>query len=361
MVLYLKEGNNMKLRYFRLFLAVFAAAPLVWTSCTSVPATATLPLDQVIQDAARNIETRLEPGVKIALLNFSSPSELFSEYILEELSGYLVNEGKLVVVDRKELDLIRQEERFQVSGEVSDESAQAIGQKIGAQFIVSGSLSSMGDVYRLRIKTLNVETAVIATSSASDISTEDSKVTALLDGAQVKVSAENSSTRRAGNPSNTVYKIGDTGPAGGLIFFDKGVFESGWRYLEAAPHDIGPAQWGASGHSVGGTKTDIGSGKQNTARILEYLKTAQETGRAAQLCAALDAGGYKDWFLPDKDELNLMYRNLKAKGLGGFSNVYYWSSSEDYSSYAWYQSFDGGRQNYNYRYSTLSVRAVRAF
>ena len=141
-------------------------------------------LNQAIREAAEDIENRLELGVKIALLNFSSPSEPFSEYVLEELSGYLVNTTKLVVVERRELDLIRQEERFQLSGEVSDESAQAIGKKLGAQVIVSGSLSDVGKSYRFRIKTLIVETAAIATTASFDVNTMDERVVFLLAGAK---------------------------------------------------------------------------------------------------------------------------------------------------------------------------------
>ena len=139
-------------------------------------------LDTAIREAATDIENRLMPGTRVALLSFSSPSERFTEYILEELSVCLVNSGKLVVVDRKELDLIRQEERFQLSGEVSDESAQAIGKKLGAQYIVTGSLSSLGKSYRFRVKTLTVETATVAVSTALDISSGEEKVVILLAG-----------------------------------------------------------------------------------------------------------------------------------------------------------------------------------
>ena len=56
------------------------------------------------------------------------------------------------------------------------------------------------------------------------------------------------------------FAIGDTGPAGGIVFFDM----DGWRYMEAAPQDI-PCkfQWGVYGQNVG-TQTALGSGKQNT-------------------------------------------------------------------------------------------------
>jgi hypothetical protein len=81
--------------------------------------------------------------------------------VLEELTARLVNSGKLMVVDRQNLDLIQQEMNFQYSGEVSDGSMQSIGQKLGAQSIVSGALSEVGGEYRLRFRTISVETAAI--------------------------------------------------------------------------------------------------------------------------------------------------------------------------------------------------------
>jgi formylglycine-generating enzyme required for sulfatase activity len=141
-------------------------------------------LDQAIQAAAENIENNVQAGTKIGILNFSSPTEQFSAYVLEELSTRLVNGKKLVVVDRRELDLIRQEENFQMSGEVSDESALSIGKKLGAQLIVSGSLSSMGHLYRFRIRALNVESAAVEAATATDISLGDTRVSFLLSGAR---------------------------------------------------------------------------------------------------------------------------------------------------------------------------------
>jgi hypothetical protein len=157
-----------------------------------------------------------------------------------------------------------------------------------------------------------------------------------------------------------VYKVGDTGPAGGIVFYDKGNSNGGWRYLEAAPaHTDFTAEWGAYGNEVKGTATGMGSGKRNTEVIVNNLRGRDETGRAAQLWDALLAED--NWFLPSKDELNLMYTNLKTKGLGGFKNERYWSSSEGGSSYAWSQNFrDGGMSDEGKNYS-YSVRAARRF
>jgi hypothetical protein len=121
------------------------------------------------------------------------------------------------------------------------------------------------------------------------------------------------------------------------------------------------AQWGAYQKTVGGTDTAIGTGKRNTELIAAFLRRTGERNRAAQLCDSLVFEGYDDWFLPSKDELDLMYKNLKAKGQGEFGNGLYWSSSGYDINGAWGQDFSGGRQPANLKDSTNSVRAVRAF
>ncbi|MCL2601768.1 MAG: DUF1566 domain-containing protein, partial [Treponema sp.] len=118
---------------------------------------------------------------------------------------------------------------------------------------------------------------------------------------------------------------------------------------------------------VAGTDTSIGSGKENTRLIVKHLNAMGESNRAAQGCAALNVNGFSDWFLPSKDELNLMYTNLSKKGLGGFKIVtrdnsnMYWSSSQASTNGAWNQGFSGGAQLRITKTHVHSVRAARAF
>ena len=91
------------------------------------------------------------------------------------------------------------------------------------------------------------------------------------------------------------------------------------------------------------------------------LQKLRESERAAQLCANLNFGGFNDWFLPSRDELDLMYQNLKKNGVGGFSDDWYWSSSEYGIANACYQHFGKNRQYYKYKNYINLVRAVRAF
>ena len=66
-----------------------------------------------------------------------------------------------------------------------------------------------------------------------------------------------------------------------------------------------------------------------------------------------------DWFLPNKEQLNQLYN--KRSAVGGFSDYYYWSSSEPGANLAWYQLFGRGYQYATSKYNYLRVRAVRAF
>ena len=159
------------------------------------------------------------------------------------------------------------------------------------------------------------------------------------------------------------YALRDIGPAGGYIFYDKGSYSNDWRYLETSPVSTEWTQkeWGSYGFFIGGIETGIGTGQSNTTKIVTWLNSHSETDRPAQVCDALVYGGYSDWFLPSKDELNLMYTNLKVAGVGDFANLYYWSSSEFNAGYAWSQYFNSGSQGTSLKGNTYRVRAVRAF
>ena len=131
------------------------------------------------------------------------------------------------------------------------------------------------------------------------------------------------------NEANYEYKIGDRGPAGGIIFHRR-IDENGRYYLEAAPNDLSRAQWGLLGirANVTSGSSTIGIGKQNTENLVDALKNNGERGRAAQLCNEFTLNGFRDWFLPSYDEILHMYNNLRKQGLGGFRNDLYWSSSQ---------------------------------
>jgi DUF1680 family protein len=163
------------------------------------------------------------------------------------------------------------------------------------------------------------------------------------------------------------YAVGDTGPSGGFIFYiNPNADADGWRYLEAAPADQSAgAKWGCFRTAIAGAAgTAIGAGLQNTRDI---LAACADRETAADLCAAYRLNGIGGWFLPSRDELALMYRNLKAAGVGRFAdrgpdNVTYWTSSQETADMASHIDFaDNGRQHYDDKDFPRRVRAIRRF
>ena len=153
--------------------------------------------------------------------------------------------------------------------------------------------------------------------------------------------------------------IGDT-YQGGIIFY----LDGNGGGLIAADSDQFSAQWGCYEQSIGGTSSAVGTGAANTTAI---VSGCSEAFIAGWFCADLTLGGYTDWFLPSKDELNLMYDNigpgdeLGLGNVGDFDDDYYWSSTQSGTSFAWAQNFAGSYQGGLYKINTFSVRAVRAF
>jgi hypothetical protein len=172
--------------------------------------------------------------------------------------------------------------------------------------------------------------------------------------------------------SFTTLVVGNIGLGGGLVFFNKGNMDGGWQHLEVAPIDQSSnSPWGCNGTSIPGTSFLVGSGESNTNLILANCPDAP----AASLCSNLSLGGQTDWFLPSRDELNLIYTNLNtnqfvAGNMGFGPSNYYLSSTEDSSNSAWLFSFDDGISTAEYYLFSLQytskqlpflVRAVRAF
>jgi hypothetical protein len=157
------------------------------------------------------------------------------------------------------------------------------------------------------------------------------------------------------SPNTMVRSIGDNGPAGGKVFY---VTHAGLHGLEAAPADQSSgAEWGCYVNAISGAQgTTVGTGAANTTAI---VTDCAEAGTAAKIADAYALNGYTDWFLPSKDELNLLYQQKSV--VGGFAVNYYWSSSEGTGYHAWAQYFDDGNKSYGNKNNTLPVRAVRAF
>ncbi|MDC0257747.1 DUF1566 domain-containing protein [Crocinitomicaceae bacterium] len=161
-----------------------------------------------------------------------------------------------------------------------------------------------------------------------------------------------------------VLSIGDT-YQGGIIFY---LDASGCHGLIAASTDQSAFMQWYNGSYVDtyAYGNGIGAGEGNTQGIRRWQGVCSSC-YASQRCQDLSLGGYFDWYLPSKYELNLMYENIgqgNALGLGNvgnFASFYYWSSTEGGEFGAWRQKFSDGIQSTYTKNFDCRVRAVRAF
>jgi uncharacterized protein (TIGR02145 family) len=110
--------------------------------------------------------------------------------------------------------------------------------------------------------------------------------------------------------------------------------------------------------TTGASGTAIGTGLSNTNAIIAS-QGATATSYAAGLASAYAGGGYTDWYLPSKDELDKLYLNRTA--IGGFADGYYWSSTEIYTNVAFLRNFGFGHEQLLGKEFPGYVRAIRAF
>lgn len=181
-------------------------------------------------------------------------------------------------------------------------------------------------------------------------------------------------------------RVGDLGPAGGVIFYDAGSHQPWGRWLEAAPEsaEVDTYPWrilpvnnnqpsiyvdraGVSARVQRINNKAIGMGRSNTRRI---VRTIGRGRYAARYAWTLTHNGHSDWFLPSEGELYEMYSMLHSANvpIGGFKRGFYWSSSEYDLRNAWTVNFKDGqmfdREKWKIGTATtkpLRIRPVRAF
>ena len=332
-------------------------------------------------------ETKGKPTIVVIPFDAKNIEQSDANVLFEVFTNEIAGTGKFKVVDRTKVDFIKKQHEFQNSDWSNDEKVAKLGNALNANIVVTGQLMPFKDKIVVSFRMLDVNTMEIVTSATARVSDTSEffdkipEIVKKLTGEISSISTSSSKTTTTYNKNKT-YTVGDDGPGGGIIFYHS---EAGFdvyepdgsvkkcHYLEVSKFDLGDIRWctqkdyNTSCCDIT-TLTAVGAGRINTFKI---IKSTHRSGTITkENCAALACHSYStattkagDWFLPSKDELNLLYQNLGKRVL--LSNTtndnYYWSSSQGNCNNAWIQRFSDGRQYYSYKRNTFSVRAVRAF
>lgn len=289
----------------RKFLAVILAAAACAMPAAAQKAAA---LDDVIAGTAAGLAAKLEKGTKVVIIDIAAPAEDAAAYVVEQLTYELVREGSLVVVDRASIGAIRKELNFQMSGEVSDESAQSIGQMLGAEAIVTGSLSERGAEYRLAIKSVRVQTSEIRYLENSQV-VLDAKLAALVGkktGTEAAVAAVGTAAKGVADFSSRLF-FSAINPLFGVGSFMQKDFDGGRKVLFWEIAGAAVAYWGTTkmdkGEENGETIAGIG-GIMTLGAVAYSIVRPWLFNRDPSLARAMD--GF-DISAPDARSVSLSY------------------------------------------------------
>ena len=111
--------------------------------------------------------------INIAVINLKSSSGVAAgeaELISDRLRGELFNTGKVNVMERDQMQEILKEQGFQQSGACSNEACMVeIGQLLGVEQLVTGSLGKVGSMFLVNLRIIDVKTAKITKVVSKDV------------------------------------------------------------------------------------------------------------------------------------------------------------------------------------------------
>ena len=179
-----------------------------------------LSLQDAIEQSADNIAEELPPNSRIAIVAFASENNNLSDYIMEELAGALLDLG-IEVADRQNLEYVYKELNFQMSGNVSDETAKSIGKFLGADIVITGALTDLDSIYRYRISAIHVETAIRTSIIRLDVYADISMRQTVATLANQQSSTETASYKMN---ENSIPETAGTCLDRGLVFARQGEY-----------------------------------------------------------------------------------------------------------------------------------------
>lgn len=146
---------------------------------------------------------------------------------------------------------------------------------------------------------------------------------------------------------------------GGRIFWLKPE-SNGREGLIAAKDDVAQDRWswisGYSSYGTGAYGKEIGTGQENTVKILAKPAAAD---CAVKYCTDFVADDFDDWFFPAEKEVQAM--QTRRFDIGGLGNKTYWSSTEHAWDEAVCITMSNGAAYARSKRNQYSIRPIRAF
>jgi hypothetical protein len=239
------------------------------------------------------------------------------------MESQMIASQRYQIVSGGEIDTILRTRQIQPDNVLPDEAIGKLRQQ-NIEYLVTGSVEALGEERMVTVKFFDIAAGSFSHSAAQFMS---GTAGGLYSGVNL-LAAKFFDEIPAGTGEEPYtpgggrsYKIGDRGPGGGFIFF-----VGNGSYSEITPA-LGKGTWDEA---------------------VDMVKNHR-------------GGGYTNWRLPSRIELDRAYQNLQKANLVDFGDDWFWSSSQTNVNYAWFQRFSDGYQVNNHKRSTGFVCAMRSF
>jgi len=125
--------------------------------------------EKASKNAINALNAKLPAGANIMIGINSSTERSMLNYVVDQMTKTIIQEGKLKVVERSNINLVNAEQQYQASGNVDDASFVSIGKQLGVQYIVLCGISGVASTRELTLRVINVETAQVIDQQGFEI------------------------------------------------------------------------------------------------------------------------------------------------------------------------------------------------
>ena len=155
-------------------------------------------LDEAILAASVKISRDLPNNTKVAIVNFSSPSEEINNYIIDELYGNILRNRRIkpIKINQDQLQSIHNMILYNTSGILNIESVQNIGYQLEVEHLITGSLELVGFEYNLVVNAVDTEEAVLQSQYITSLDLRNDQQITLLFGSVLQSVSQNSQTKK---------------------------------------------------------------------------------------------------------------------------------------------------------------------
>ena len=177
--------------------------------------------------------------IRIAVLDFRpgvGVDEALVDGISEMLISSLFDTRRFTIIERTQIKAVIQEQGFQRANITTGQITQ-VGRLLMVEYVLVGTINfivtdrtleqvqtgmARGE-YNIDVRIVNVQSGEIISTAGTGVRGTET-IRSVMPGLAKELVQKIEVAKEEG-----VYKVGNFGPAGGIVFYDKGVFSNGWK------------------------------------------------------------------------------------------------------------------------------------